>query len=92
MILKQLVAKFLKLSDNVLVPRFTSLVNCSLCIRKGHGCQATLLSLLEDWKLAVDNNEFVAAIIWTHFDYLPHNTLYYYVNYLLMNSYLSNRK
>jgi hypothetical protein len=28
--------------------------------RKGHGCQTTLLRLLEDWKQALDCNEYIA--------------------------------
>jgi hypothetical protein len=31
--------------------------------RKGHGCQTTLLRLLEDWKQALDCNEYIAAIL-----------------------------
>ena len=35
----------------------------SCAFRKGHGCQTTLLRLLEDWKTALDNNQYVAAIL-----------------------------
>ena len=31
--------------------------------RKGFGCQATFLRLLENWKRALDNHECVAAIL-----------------------------
>jgi hypothetical protein len=50
-----------------------------LCaFRKGHGCQTTLLRLLEDWKSALDNNCYVAAILMDlskDFDCLPHDIL-----------------
>jgi hypothetical protein len=46
-----------------------------LCaFRKGHGCQTTLLRLLEDWKQALDCNEYIAAILMDllkAFDCLP---------------------
>ena len=31
--------------------------------RKGQGCQTVLLRLLEDWRAALDNNEYVAAVL-----------------------------
>jgi hypothetical protein len=31
--------------------------------RKGCGCQTTLLKIIEDWKKALDQNKFVAAIL-----------------------------
>jgi hypothetical protein len=50
-----------------------------LCaFRKGHGCQTTLLSLLEDWKCALDQNLYVAAVLMDlskDFDCLPHAIL-----------------
>ena len=50
-----------------------------LCaFRKGHGCQTTLWRLLEDWKTALDNNEYIAAIhmdLSKAFDCLPHDIL-----------------
>ena len=75
-----------------------------LCaFRKGHGCQTILLRLLEDWKQALDNNEYVAAILMDlskAFDCLPQDILLsnLSVNGLsenavsLMKSYLSDRK
>ena len=42
-----------------------------------HGCQTTLVRVLEDWKCALDNNEYVVAAILMDlskvFDCLPHN-------------------
>ncbi|XP_021375597.1 uncharacterized protein LOC110464610 [Mizuhopecten yessoensis] len=46
--------------------------------RLGFGCQSTLLRLVEDWCRALDNHEFVAALLMDHskaFDCLPHNLL-----------------
>jgi hypothetical protein len=42
---------------------FKSVVRCLLSTGEGHGCQTTLLRLLEDWKSALDNNCYVAAIL-----------------------------
>ena len=63
----------------------------------------TLLRLLEDWKHALDSNEYVAAILmdWSKaFDCLPHNILLSKLSayglsedsVLLLKSYLSDRK
>ena len=46
--------------------------------RKGQGCQTVLLKLLEDWKAALDNNEYVPAALIDlskAFDCLPHKIL-----------------
>jgi hypothetical protein len=42
------------LSDQ-LIDLFENIFHTFLCaFRKGHGCQTTLLRLLEDWKTALD--------------------------------------
>ena len=46
--------------------------------RSGYGCQTALLKIIEDWKKALDDNKFVAAILMDlskAFDCLPHNLL-----------------
>ena len=66
------------LSDQ-LTDLFENIFHTFLCaFRKGHGCQTTLLRLLEDWKTALDKNQYVAAILMDlskAFDYLPHDIL-----------------
>ena len=58
---------------------FDNIFHNFLCaFRKGHGCQTTLLRLLEDWKQALDKNHYVAAILMDlskAFDCLPHDML-----------------
>ena len=46
--------------------------------RSGYGCQTALLKIIEDWKKALDENEFVAAILVDlskTVDCLPHKLL-----------------
>ena len=75
-----------------------------LCaFRKGHGCQTTLLQLLEDWKHALDSNKYVVAILmdlYKAFDCLPLDILHSKLSAYdlsensvhLLKSYLSDRK
>ena len=71
--------------------------------RPGYGCQSTLLKTVEDWKRALDDNKYVAAILMDlskAFDCLPHDLLIYKLqcygltgNALnLIKDYLSNRQ
>jgi hypothetical protein len=42
------------------------LTHCFLSLsafRSGYGCQTALLKIIEDWKKALDENKFVAAIL-----------------------------
>ena len=58
---------------------FDDIFNPFLCaFRRGHGCQTTLLRLVEDWKKALDSDQLVAAILMDlskAFDCLPHDIL-----------------
>ena len=48
---------------------FENIFHAFLCtFRKGNGCQTTLLRLLEDWKTALDKNQYVAAILYGSFE------------------------
>jgi hypothetical protein len=41
-----------------------NIFNPYLCaFRRGHGCQTTLLRLLEDWRNALEKNQYVAAVL-----------------------------
>ena len=55
---------FEKVLSEQLSSYYDAIFDNVLCaFRKGHGCQTTLLRLLEDWKQALVNNEYVAAIL-----------------------------
>jgi hypothetical protein len=46
--------------------------------RPGFGCQTALIKIIDDWKKALDDNKFIAAILMDlskAFDCLPHNLL-----------------
>ena len=70
---------FEKVLSEQLSTYFNTIFDNFLCaFRKGHGCQTTILRLLEDWKEVLDKNEYVAAILMDlskAFDCLPHNIL-----------------
>jgi hypothetical protein len=83
---------------------FENIFNPYLCaFRRGHGCQTTLLRLLEDWQDALDKNQYVAAVLMDFsktFDCIPHDILLDKLSAYgmstdsvsLLESYLSNRK
>ena len=83
---------------------FDDIFDQYLCaFRKGHGCQTTLLRPLEDWRGALDRNEYVAAVLMDlskAFDCLLHDILLSKLSAYglknesvqLLNSYLSGRK
>ena len=88
----QLSDYFVNLFDNMLS-----------AFRKGYSCQSVLMKCIEDWKCALDNNNFVGVLFMDlskAFDCLPHNLLIakleaYGLNFSSCNliaSYLSNRK
>ena len=95
---------FEKVLSEQLSEYFDNIFHNFLCaFRKGHGCQTTLLRLLEDWKSALDKNYFVAAILMDlskAFDCLPHDILLCKLtayglsskSVTLLGNYLSNRK
>jgi hypothetical protein len=87
-----------------LVNYFENIFNPFLAaFRSDFGWQSTLLPVIEDWKHALDNNEYLAAIlmeILKAFDCLPHDLLLLKLNAYglskssldLLYSYLTNRK
>ena len=99
---------FSKLFEKVIATQlndfFDSSCNPYLCaFRRGHGCQTTLLRLLEDWREALDKKMYVSAVLMDlskAFACLPHNILLdklsaYGVSsqsVSLLKSYFSNRK
>jgi hypothetical protein len=57
--------------------------NFLAAFRSGYGCQSTLLRILEDWKKALDNDEYLAvkySPLWYTFINIQHftNTLPYF--------------
>ena len=98
----------LKIYETVLLEQlsshFENIFNDYLCaFRRGHGCQTTLLRLLEDWKQTLDSNQYVAAILMNlskALDCLPHDILLCKLSAYgltedavkLMSSYLADRK
>ncbi len=95
---------FAKVLSEQLSSYFDKIFDNFLCaFRKNHGCQTTLLKLLDDWKFALDHNEYVAAILMDlskAFDCLPHDILLHKLqaygvsenSVKLLKSYLSNRQ
>ena len=87
-----------------LVQYFDNIFNPFLAaFRSGFGCQSTLLRVIEDWKTALDKNEYLAAILMDlskAFDCLPHDLLLLKLKAYglskpsldVLHSYLSNRK
>jgi hypothetical protein len=83
---------------------FEKKIDPYLCgFRRGHGCQTTMLRLLEDRREALDQNYYAAAVLMDlskAFDCLPHDILldklsFYGVSshsFSLLKSYLTNRK
>ena len=70
---------FEKILEQQLSDFFENIFNPYLCaFRRGHGCQTTLLRLLEDWRNALEKNQYVAAVLMDlskAFDCLPHDIL-----------------
>ena len=93
---------FEKVYEIQLSEYFDKIFNPFLCAFR-RGCQTTLLGLLEYWREALDQNQYIAAVLMDlskAFDCLPHNILLdklsvYGVSphsVALLESYLSNRK
>ena len=55
---------FEKILEQQLSDVFENIFNPYLCaFRRGLGCQTTLLRLLEDWRNALEKNQYVAAVL-----------------------------
>jgi hypothetical protein len=95
---------FGKILEQQLSDFFENIFNPYLCaFGRGHACQTTLLRLLEDWRNALDKNQYAAAVLMDlskAFDCLPHDILLDKLSAYgmstdsvpLLESYLSNRK
>ena len=89
--------------NSQIMEHFNTIFNPFLAaFRAGYGCQTTLLRVIEDWKKALDENKYIAAILMDlskAFDCLPHDLLLLKMEYYglsssavdLVKSYLSNR-
>ena len=99
------ISKFFERAINdQLVFYFSKIVHPYLsAFRSGYGCQTALLKIIEDWKNALDQHKFAAAILMDlskAFDCLPHDLLLQKLKYYgtsksalnLIQNYLSNRK
>ena len=87
-----------------LVKYFDKIFNPFLAaFRSRFGCQSTLLRVIEDWKKAIDKNEYLAAILMDlskGFDCLPHDLLLMKLKAYglsqsaleMQSSYITNRK
>ena len=87
-----------------LIQFFEDIFHPSLsAFRPGYGCNTALLKIVEDWKRAVDENLYVAAVLMDlskAFDCLPHDLLLLKLEAYglsstaldLISSYLSERK
>ena len=66
---------FEKILEQQLSAFFKNIFDPYLCaFRRGHGCQTTLLRLLEDWQNALEKNQYVAVVLMDlskAFDCLP---------------------
>ena len=90
--------------ENQLTMFFKNVFNPFLAaFRSGFGCESTLLRVIEDWKQALDKNEYTAAILMDlskAFDCLPHELLLLKLKAYglstaaqeMLSSYLSQRK
>ena len=83
---------------------FNDILSSLLCaFRKKYSCQLLLVKIIEDWKKALDNHEYVGVILMDlskAFDCLPHDLLVQKLEAYglseaackLLSSYLDNRK
>ena len=98
------VPKFMKgyCTNKLALTLINSLVLTSVEYRKGYSAQHALLSLLEKWRIALDNKEYAGAVLMDlskAFDSLNHDLLLAKLHaygferdaLLLMRSYLTNR-
>ena len=53
------------LNDQV-IEYFYDVFNVFLCaFRKNYSCQSLLIKMIDDWKIALDKNHVVGAVLWT---------------------------
>jgi hypothetical protein len=92
---------FEKILEQQLSDFFENIFNPYLCaFRRDHGCQTTLLRLLEDWRNALVKNQYVAAVLMdlskASFQDILLDKLSAYCmstdSVSLLESYISNRK
>ena len=92
---------FEKILEQQLSDFFENIFNPYLCaFRRDHGCQITLLRLLEDWRNALVKNQYVAAVLMdlskaSFHDILLDKLSAYGMStdsVSLLESYISNRK
>ena len=62
-IVSKIFERIMQKQTNDFVEKFLSPYLCGY--RKGYNCQCALLTMIEKWKMSLDNKSFLGASLWT---------------------------